>query len=370
MSDEKTSFILKCWNKLEGKLAIKTGLAATIGLFLGKHLSSIASRPDSIVSGLWCVLTAIIVLQAHLGGTYKAAWNRFLGVLVGSIIGGIFTSLLGSDAFSLGFGVIFTVLICSLLDLKESYRIASVSTAVIIVLWGLKPAVSPWAFSLFRFLDSCVGILIAVVIAHTLWPFHAVKKMRQNMSESIKTLQKLYSIVIKLGPRQDRDATEYKILASNVTDLLVENRGILEESKPEMLTKSASFDEWTLLINDFDRIFEQIVSLKNTYKQHIQEMFDESLSKEFEKITETTNEAFHKIDDMLRETNSSGESNLGQAIQSLKREMERFRTTHTTRKHDLEVVETYFVFFYGLKTILEILQKIEKRLLKLKEEAD
>src|SRR5262245_3522074 len=73
----------------EAKIAIKTGIAASVSLAIGLSYAEVFDRPDIFVSGLWCVMAAIVVMQAHLGGTYRAAWVRFLGVLIGSIAGAV-----------------------------------------------------------------------------------------------------------------------------------------------------------------------------------------------------------------------------------------------------------------------------------------
>jgi uncharacterized membrane protein YgaE (UPF0421/DUF939 family) len=157
--------------RIDWKMAIRTGIVATLGLVIGTAATHLTNRPDRLASGLWTTLTAVVVLQAYIGGTYAASWNRFLGVLIGSFTGGLLTSYFGSGPLQLGFGVAFTVLLCGVLNLKESYRIASVSFAVVCVLWGFSTGINPWEFSLYRFIDSCVGIALAVIVAHTVFPF-------------------------------------------------------------------------------------------------------------------------------------------------------------------------------------------------------
>jgi hypothetical protein len=50
---------------------------------------------------------------------------------------------------------------------------------------------------------------------------------------------------------------------------------------------------------------------------------------------------------------------LEDAIENLNTDLLRFRNTRTTRKFNLEDVESFFVFFYSLRTVAESVKKME-----------
>lgn len=348
--------VLKFFYQMEGKIAIRTALAASIGLLIGTHVATLTNRPDSLISGLWCTLTAIIVLQAHLGGTYTAAWNRFFGVLIGSFMGGLLTSLLGSDAVSLGIGVFGTVLLSTLLGLSDGYRIASVSCAVVTVLWGLRPEISPWIFSFYRFLDSCVGILIAVAIAHLLWPYQVIEKIRHLMADVIEKLDQLFQIALIIEPQKKT----YEEYVESINSSLRETLSILEESKSEFVVMLTQFDKWMLLIDDVNHVLESLLSLCHVYKESTQKIFDISLYNQIRDTIDKIHVSFQEISKRIK----TGKEykplpDLACELDRLKEELNRFRSTHTTRGFNLEDVENYFVFCYSLKNILELLHKIQ-----------
>jgi uncharacterized membrane protein YgaE (UPF0421/DUF939 family) len=200
------AFFLLWLNQIEWKIAIKTGLTASLSLTVALTFNHLLKRPDSLISGLWTVLSSIVVIQAYLESTYNAAWARFLGVFVGSCLGGIFTSIFGaSHAFTLGISIFFTIVACSMINLKESFRIACLSVAVVNVLWGLNPNVSPWVFAFFRFIDSCIGIFIAIIISHILWPFQAMKNMRKIFAETLSSMNQTYMLVLKQSEQCSQD---------------------------------------------------------------------------------------------------------------------------------------------------------------------
>jgi uncharacterized membrane protein YccC len=186
--------------RIDWKMAIRSGIAGMVAFTLGTYITHYLDRPDRLASGLWTTLTAIIVLQAYLGSTYKASWNRFLGVLIGSVMGALFTEYLGPGPWQLGLCVFATVIVCALIALPESYRVASVSAAVVMVLWSFNQELSPWIFGFYRFMDTCIGIALAVIVAHTIFPEKAVDKLRKDVADTIRKLNQLYRMVFIIEP--------------------------------------------------------------------------------------------------------------------------------------------------------------------------
>jgi uncharacterized membrane protein YgaE (UPF0421/DUF939 family) len=205
------SFAQGLFKRVEWKIALKTALAAGISLALSLAINTYFKRPDTIISGLWAALAAIVVQQAHLGSTYRTAWQRLLGVLIGCLMGGLLTTLLGSNPLSLGIGIFLTVVICSMFNLKESLRIACLSVAVVMILWGIRPQTSPWLFGMYRFFDSCLGVAVAVMIAHLVWPLQVTKKLESGVSEILQKIRSMY----ELGDENGVRGLEMSILKMN-----------------------------------------------------------------------------------------------------------------------------------------------------------
>lgn len=60
-------------------------IIAILSLYLSYGLSALIEYPDYLLADLWCVMAAVIVLQASIGKNYKAVCLHFIGVLIGSI---------------------------------------------------------------------------------------------------------------------------------------------------------------------------------------------------------------------------------------------------------------------------------------------
>lgn len=355
-----TSWIKQLFAATEAKIAFKTGLAASISLIVGLSYSKVFDRPDLFVSGLWCVMASIVVIQTHLGGTYQAAWVRFLGVLIGTIAGAIFIHLVGSGPVSLGISIFLTIVICALFNIKASFRIAALSTAIIIIMGKQHPIVDPWLFGFYRFLDSCIGIVVAVIVAHLVWPDKAIEDIQLNIKKTLNLLSKYFRLAVNLETKSPTHREITTSLFEEIYDLLAENEDYNKEAAIELFYDTPLKEHWTLISDQLERIFESVDLLEYVPKETLSKVFDDGLATQLSVVVEKTDQAFQSLEKQLdREESSADLSGLSQSLQQLNDELLRFRATRATRKFNMEDVESFYVFFYNLRNIGEALIKME-----------
>lgn len=342
------------WDKLEIKNSIKTAIAAVLSFYLALELNSWIQRPDYLAGGLWSTVAAIVVLQSNLGATYKAIFNRFLGVFIGSGIGALFAALFGASGLILGWAILATMLACSLLNLKEGYRISSLSAAVIIIPWSLHPDLSPWLFAFFRFLDTCLGLLIAAVIAYSIWPIQAVTKMRMTSVNILYSLRLLYEHLFIRSEHMENKEEATQDLIDEINSLFSQVRVSLEESRLELFFKSSFILTWTNLINELEKIFDHIISLQSVFDAKLEEMFDEELKRQIYATLEAADNALKEI---AAKINRDGIKFSSEPLillkQNLNSQMLRFRQTRITKQYSLSLVESYFVLVYNLRALMD-----------------
>jgi len=345
------------------KMAIKTGVVAALAWFVGEHYALATGRPETFISGLWCVVASIVVVQEHLGAAYKVAVARFIGIGIGSLTGGLFTMLLGASPLSLGVSVGMTVALCSLFNLKESVRFASLSSAVVMVSWAFKPLNSPWEISLYRFLDSVVGIAIAIVVVHVLWPEQATKKLRESLSKAIDKLNRLFTLSVVLIPIAEKQDESLRPLVDDIEQILLQSHTIFDEAKMELVTKTNNIEIWSYLLEHLQTLLDSILSLQYVYNKNVYEIFDQDLVRQLDSLIRQTEAYFRKISAMLIYPQNKLEAiDLTDSLEKLKQELIRFRAARPTRQFPLPDIQNFFVFFYSLKTIVEELRKMEKRI--------
>ncbi|MBA3957208.1 MAG: FUSC family protein [Parachlamydiaceae bacterium] len=349
-------------NRIEYKVAIKTGLAGALGWTIGTWFSHLTKRPDSLVSGLWCTVAAIVVLQANIGGTYQAAINRFLGVFIGSVLGGFCTSLFGSNPQSLALSIFCTVIICSFLNIKDSLRIACMSVSMVMILWDLHPVTSPWDFAFFRFIDSCLGILIGVGIAHVIWPFQAARKLRLNIAQCLLSMNQLYQFIRHTTDWNPTAEAEFTRLVGEIDSQMEQNKQFLEEAKLELIMQPLRLDNWSLLQSHLEKMFTEVISLRQVYTTS-KKIFAIALDAP---LTEVQNQIENTLTYMSQQLNQrkpvGALTELSSSLAQLQVDLLNFRNTHATSKYNFQEVESFFVFSYELTAVVEELLEIAQKI--------
>ncbi len=133
--------------------AFKTGLAAVISTYIAElmHL------PQSY----WAAITAIVVMQSQVQATLAASRDRLVGTAIGACVGALFVAFIGDSLLYFGIAVILTTLICQLTGLNQSYRLACVTVAIIML---IPHAHTPWTLAAHRFAEVALGIVVALVV--------------------------------------------------------------------------------------------------------------------------------------------------------------------------------------------------------------
>lgn len=357
------------FTRIDFKIAAKIALTALISLYLWLELDHYLKYPEMLTPGIWCVVASIVVLQTNIGGTYKAIWNQFVGVLIGSFLGALFAVEFGARTEMIALAVFLTIIFCSILGIPESYRIASISVVFIMIPLKLHPAISPWGYSLMRFLETCLGFLVAVIVSHLLWPSQSTTKLRLNLADTTILLRQYFEhlLISKDSPKRNLQIIEN--LTEEIDLSLAQSSKTLEESKMELLLRFAPVEVWVNLLHCQGGLWESLKELQNVFKSSLDEVFDDDLKKLIHQMIETTDLAFIEIAHLLKRGKSTFDFNrLDDLLIDLEENMARFRSTHTLKKYHLDVVEDYFVFLYQFKQILNALKTFYALLLKLQEE--
>lgn len=346
--------------KIEGRLAIKTGIAAFLAYYLGGYLSQLLYKPDEIVSNLWSVISAIVVMQANLGGTYIAAWNRFLGVMIGSLLGGLFIEIIGSNGITIGVGVFCTVAACTFFNLKDSLRIATMSVAVVMTLYILHPTIGTWEFSFYRFLDSCIGITIGMVTAHLILPDEANQKIKKKLITVLSMLETQYEQTSNLEVNKELPE-QFKDQTAQIREELQKIKDIFLESEMELADDKTSHDlEYTIMV--LERLTDQIDIMDQIHKENLKSIINVKLRSSFQDLSNHISTAFRKIAAYYETGEKQFNDQFAIEIDQFNDALLKFRSTHSTRQFSFFDVEGFFVFFYSVRNVAEELSKLEQKL--------
>lgn len=349
-------------NRIEGKFAIKTGVAATAGWTIGVWFSTLLEHPGSIVSGLWCAVSAIFVVQSYIGGSYQAALNRLLGVCIGCVLGSLGTIFFGSNPLSLGLSVTITVILCTFMNITGSVRIASMSASVVMILGALQPQTPSSTFAFFRVIDSALGIITGLVVSHLLWPVQAARSLRLNIAELIFVLHQLFALVTKTEEWDKHLKEELFKRATAIREALQKDMQFLDEAKLELLMWPERLEHWAILHSHLEDLFKIILTFKKTYKS-TKQISDAPLFEQISRVLVVVDHHLKQLSHQLTLRQPVGpQTELQKALSDLHEALAHFRSTHTTKGYNLQDVENFFVFFYNLEAIGKEMEKIAQRI--------
>ncbi|HLZ65001.1 MAG TPA: FUSC family protein [Aliidongia sp.] len=122
----------------------------------------------------WAVLTAVIVMQASLGGSLKASIDRIVGTLAGAVWGVVVAlTVPHGGSWLLAAALTLTLAPLALLvAFKPTYRIAP-ATAIIVLLGASGQTAGPILSALHRVLEIGVGSLVGLAVALLVLPARA-----------------------------------------------------------------------------------------------------------------------------------------------------------------------------------------------------
>lgn len=128
-------------------------------------VAAIASLALARIFGLpepyWACITTFVVLQAKLRPTFTASWQRLAGTALGATMGALLSIYFGPNILAFGAGVFVIGLVCAMLHLDNSYRLANLTLAIVMLIVRTE---SPTMVAVHRFLEVSVGIVVALAV--------------------------------------------------------------------------------------------------------------------------------------------------------------------------------------------------------------
>jgi uncharacterized membrane protein YccC len=139
--------------------SVRTALAAVVSLLV--------ARMFRLPSSYWAPITTLVITQSSLGAAFAISSQRFIGTLLGALVGAVAAAYFGPHALVFGICVFLLGLLCALTRSgPAAYRFGGVALAIVI----LTPRSSPaWMVAFHRFAEVSIGIGVALLLA-VVWP--------------------------------------------------------------------------------------------------------------------------------------------------------------------------------------------------------
>ena len=158
----------KHWQSRDGVLRIQPVLVHSARTAVAAVASFLAARLFRLPEAYWAPLTTLVITQSSLGTALTESWQRFVGTLLGAVVGAIAASHVRPPALAFSTCVFILGLLCALAHLdRTAYRFAGVTLAIVLLV--PRPGAPSWPIAFHRFAEVSIGIAVALIFAW-LWP--------------------------------------------------------------------------------------------------------------------------------------------------------------------------------------------------------
>jgi uncharacterized membrane protein YccC len=139
--------------------SVRTAVAAVVSLLVARLLR--------LPEAYWAPITTLVITQSSLGAALAVSWQRFLGTVLGAIVGGVVATHFTPRVSVFGLGVFILGLLCALISSDRSaYRFAGITLAIVLL---VPHAGSPWWVAVHRCAEVSIGIVVALILT-VIWP--------------------------------------------------------------------------------------------------------------------------------------------------------------------------------------------------------
>jgi len=180
-------------------------------------------------------------MQSNVGSTVSASRDRLIGTLIGAAFGGAFM-LFGDGLWVYLVAVVTAMVACSLLDLKNSSRLAGVTVTILMLVHRTG---SNWTLPLHRVIEVLLGVIVALAISTLVLPSHARLKLREGLAQEFLLLGALFAAVLE-GFR-GKPAANLPGLWKDVESAVTANAQLLDASRHEPSSDQTSLEGLSLL---------------------------------------------------------------------------------------------------------------------------
>jgi uncharacterized membrane protein YgaE (UPF0421/DUF939 family) len=111
--------------------------------------------------GYWAAISAIVVMQSDLTDTQNSGRDRFIGTIVGGLIGWGCGACWHQQGWVYALSVALTIFACWAINISNAGRLAAVTVSIIVLIPLIEPI---WRVALFRFLEVSWGIAVALAV--------------------------------------------------------------------------------------------------------------------------------------------------------------------------------------------------------------
>ena len=261
--------------------AAKTALAAALCWWLALSLG--------LQDGYWGAISAIIVLQSNFGATISASRDRIFGTLIGALFGFAF-SLFGVLPWNFILAVFAAVVVCGVLGLRSSSRLAGVTICIIML---VHKTGTRWGLARDRVIEVLLGIAVAIAITTLVYPDRARLRLRDGLAQEFLVLGAFFEGILQ-GFRGE-PAGNLPALRENALNLMRANNQLLDASRNEP-SGGPGWREGLGMLSQFGRsLLDALIALELSVKDSTEDGYALQLEPALGRLAIDIRTGFHHV---------------------------------------------------------------------------
>jgi uncharacterized membrane protein YccC len=330
-----------------GRFARQCGLRHALRTAVAVVATDLFVTALALPQGYWAVVTAVIVMQANLGGSLRAAWVRLAGTAVGALLGSAAAHFGGQSVMAAGLAVFATLAVCSAFArLRESSRVAGI-TAVIIILAG-HPDMPALELGIDRFLEIAVGIITALAVSLAVLPARASRALSHGLAKLFEDVSSLFAVVVEGRLQEDYPERHVFALKDRILRTLARCRELRLEADAESRDRGESAMRAMLLFRG-ERLFEHVLGMDHVAAEWRGQGLHRHLPGELADLEHAGAEVLTVLAAHLRGNAPLPDvAALDAAVAKAREKLAAMRRDRAPAAYDLSEVMHFFSFMHGM----------------------
>jgi uncharacterized membrane protein YccC len=332
--------------------ALQTASAALASYLLADALG--------LPQGYWAVITAILVVQASIGGSIGLAVDRLMGTILGAVVGTSLVYMLGLTPPALAGALFAAVLpLAFVATRRPGLRIAPVTAAI--VLLSAQGQGAPLDSALVRIGEIGMGSLIALATTLLLFPARAGHALAETAGEMLRLIGSHLELAFgaALGPR---DEEALQACAAGLRTALARGDTLVAEVRRELFGRSTEAADPAAVLRTTRRLWHTALMMSRAVRLPLAAAAAERLGPPLQAVRQPLREALEGLAAAF--AGGRPPPDLAPALAPLAafdEAMKALRQSGITRAMGGEEVARLFAFAFALGQLPQNLQDLADR---------
>jgi uncharacterized membrane protein YccC len=324
------------------KQGIKTGLAGTIAYAIYAKWN--------LPQGYWAVFAALVVTQANLGASWKAALYRTIGSTCGAVAAALLVPWLGQGRVGVGIVLLLLGSLFGYLTALHPAFTAAGFTAALILVYGGQG--EPWHMAWLRVLYTIMGAVIAFLVGALLWPVHAREVLRQKIANILAASASLYRAVAAAALQGVDDEQQVRDLDRRLHDL---RRGItqqMDEARTELAFSRFNPGPYQRIVELADQIRRRLTAMAEDRSLYLHAQVSPGLVPSMTALVQKSTEYFVTLAQaLLRPETQVNTAELDAALKNMEAELASLREKRATAPFALDRMLPFWALTFNLREL-------------------